>query len=75
MAVLAMCVARFEITPVGACGVENGWEEVWPRVDYARIMSSIHPPKGDVRVRLRTRRGLEGVVWGYGFGEEDHRAM
>ena len=43
--------------------MKKRWDKVWPRVDYARIMSSIHPPKGDVRVRVRVRRGLEGVVW------------
>ena len=65
-AILAMCVARFEIEPVGG----KAWGDVWPEVNYARIMSSIHPPKGDVKVRIRTRRGLEDVQWGYGYEME-----
>ena len=66
MAILAMCVARFEIEPVGG----KMFRDVWPDVNYARIMSSVHPPKRDVKVRIRTRKGLEGVEWGYGYGGE-----
>lgn len=61
---VAMMVARFDVVPVG-----NGGKWVVPERDGNNIASSIHPPKGDVRVRVREREGLRGRRWGFRFAE------
>lgn len=60
--VLAMMVARFDIEPTAGM-----W--VWPKVDWGRVASSIHPPKGDINVKIKARAGLESTEWAYAYGE------
>ena len=60
--ILAMMVARFDIEPTA-----GKW--LWPKVDWGRVASSIHPPKGDVSVKIKARPGFEGTEWAYAFGE------
>ena len=60
--ILAMMVARFDVEPTA-----GKW--VWPKVDWGRVASSIHPPKGDVSVKIKARPGFEGAEWAYAYGE------
>ena len=61
---VAMVVMRFEMVPVKGDGA---W--VFPKVGGNRVVSSIHPPSEDVRVRIREREGWRGDEWGFGFAE------
>jgi len=61
---VAMMVARFDVVPVG-----NGGKWVVPERDGNNIASSIHPPKGDVRVRVGEREGFGGQRWAFRFAE------
>ena len=61
--ILAMMIVRFDIEPSG-----SGGQWVWPETQSGRIASSIHPPKGDVRVRVKAREGLVGD-WKFGYAE------
>ena len=60
---VALMVARFDIDPIG------GKEWVWPGKDEYSVATSIHPPKGDVRVRVKEREGWMGDVWRFRFAE------
>ena len=61
---VAMVVMRFEMVPVKGNG-----EWVFPKVGGNRVVSSIHPPSEDVRVRVREREEWKGDEWGFGFAE------
>lgn len=75
-----MVLMRFDIAPVPSVLVDRnanakaekkkkkGAEWVFPSVGGNRLASSIHPPKGDVRVRVCEREGGRGDEWGFGFG-------
>ncbi len=60
---VAMVVSRFEMAPVD----RRGW--VVPSVGGNRVVSSIHPPSEDVRVRVTEREGYGGREWGFRFAE------
>ena len=60
---VALMVARFDMEMVG----DKGW--VMPEEDAYSVATSIHPPKGDVRVRIREREEFEGDEWAYRFVE------
>lgn len=60
--VLAMFVARFDISPAGG----GAW--AIPKTERSRIASSMHPPVNDVKVNIAVRPGFEGHVWRYAFG-------
>ena len=64
---LAMFVARYDITPVNG----KGW--IVPKTKGDRVVSSIHPPSTDVKVKITTRKGFQGHEWKDFFGhEKDH---
>lgn len=74
---VAMVLMRFDIAPVPSVLVDRNAnakaekkkaEWVFPSVGGNRLASSIHPPKGDVRVRVCERGGTRGDEWGFGFG-------
>lgn len=65
--ILAMMVARFDVEPTA-----GKW--LWPMVDWGRVASSIHPPKGDISVKITARAGFEGTEWAYAFGERARKA-
>ena len=52
--------------PVGRKG-KGEW--VFPKVGGNRVVSSIHPPSEDVRVKVWEREGWRGNEWVFGFAE------
>lgn len=46
---------------------KGGW--VFPSVGGNRLVSSIHPPREDVRVRVCEREESRGDEWEFGFAE------
>lgn len=62
---VAMVVARFDLQ-----SVENGGKWVLPEQDETSIASSIHPPKTDIRVKIKEREGYRGDEWAYKFAEQ-----
>lgn len=61
-AATAMMVMRFDIEPVTDGG---GWKiPDWQR---GKVTSAVPPPDGDLKVRVRKRKGLEDVEWRFGF--------
>ncbi|KAI4248216.1 MAG: hypothetical protein L6R42_009372 [Xanthoria sp. 1 TBL-2021] len=61
-AATAMMVMRFDLEPV-----DNGGVWVIPRYEYGRVASAVPPPDSDVKVRIKTRKGMEEVSWRFGF--------
>lgn len=75
---VAMVLMRFDIEPVSPVNGGNGkgkergngkGEWVFPSVGGNRLVSSIHPPREDVRVRVCEREGSKGDEWEFGFAE------
>lgn len=67
---VAMVVVRFDIVPVQDGGGDGGdGEGEWelPAWKHGRVASAVPPPVKDVRVRVSTRKGEEGVGWRWGF--------
>ena len=58
---VALMIARFDLEPIGG----KGW--IWPEKDEYSVATSIHPPKGDVTVRVREREGWSGDRWKFSF--------
>ncbi|KAL8662900.1 MAG: hypothetical protein Q9202_004322 [Teloschistes flavicans] len=61
-AAAAMFVMRFEVAPVG-----DGGEWNHPDWAHGKVSSAVPPPAKDVRVKVSTRKGEEGVDWRWGF--------
>ncbi|KAI4273763.1 MAG: hypothetical protein L6R38_006256 [Xanthoria sp. 2 TBL-2021] len=61
-AATAMMVMRFDLEPVN-----NGGVWVIPRYKYGRVASAVPPPDSDVKVKIKTRKGMEDVRWRFGF--------
>ena len=62
--ILAMMVVRFDIKPV----TDNG-EWNWPEAAHNRVSSTVHPPRNDVKVTIRTRKGYVGDMWAYAYAD------
>ena len=58
MAMAAMMVLRFEVEG-------SGGALVIPRSKQKSLATNVFPPEKDVRVRIRSRQGLEDVRWGF----------
>ena len=55
---IAMMVMRFDIKPL-----DNGGTWVIPRYKYGKLATAVPPPDRDVKVKIRTRKGMEDVRW------------
>ncbi|KAL8690205.1 MAG: hypothetical protein Q9218_004299 [Villophora microphyllina] len=61
-AATAMFVMRFDVVPVG-----NGGQWKLPAWAHGKVASAVPPPAKDVKVRVSTRKGEEGVEWRWGY--------
>ncbi|MCJ1294630.1 hypothetical protein MMC34_006188 [Xylographa carneopallida] len=63
VAVVAMLVLRYEITPLKKAAAEGEW--VLPRQDTNNVGMSVLPPVEDIRVRITKREGWEEGTWAF----------
>ncbi|KAL9605500.1 MAG: hypothetical protein Q9179_001306 [Wetmoreana sp. 5 TL-2023] len=59
-AAAAMFVIRFDMTPA-----DGKWEV--PDYAHGKVASAVPPPAKDIKVRVTSRKGMEGVEWRFGF--------
>jgi len=67
VAVVAMLVLRYEITPLEGAS-EAKW--VLPKQDNNNVGTSVLPPVSDIKVRITKRKGWEDGQWAFTRSEE-----
>ena len=58
MALAACMILRFDITPT-----DRQW--IIPRQKQESLATNVFPPEHDVKVKIRKRKGFEGVKWNF----------